>query len=356
MGSIEQPGRPATMLRTRTTLVVGAGASMELQFPSNAELLARIIQGYDFKRTGSDTSTRDGQLLLRNIYKLAERMNKPVEDVALAAERLRNACRLGRSIDAVLEQYDHDPLVLACGKLAITFFMGQAESRSSLKEGPRVPGELPLQGKVAEHWIYQLGQLITSGVPRSRIGETLELLTIINFNYDRSVEHFLPYALVMAYGIDLKEAQAVIAERLDVIHPHGTIGRLPWQNGDAAQAEWGVEQPWNIHAIASQLKSLAERSTDRNAIRDLRLAIAKARRIVFLGFGFQPQNVDLLFENTLSHNPEVLVSTHGVSSGNAATIAHMVRRLAGLETEQQLMLSAGKAWEVLRDYSLLLES
>lgn len=344
------------MLRTRTTLIVGAGASAELQFPTNAELLARIIQGYDFKRTNSETSTRDGQLLLRNIYKLAEKLNKKVEDVAAAAERLRNACRLGRSIDTVLEQYDHDPLVVACGKLAITFFMGQAESRSNLKDIPRVEGELPLQGKIAEYWIYQLGQLITSGVPRSKIGQTLEQLTIINFNYDRSVEHFLPYALVMAYGIELKEAQQVIAEKLDIVHPHGSVGRLPWQKGEAPQAEWGVEQPWNIHAIAAQLKSLNERSADRNALRDIRLSVASAKRLVFLGFGFQPQNVDLLFENTLSHNPEVLISTYGMSSGNAATVAQMIRRLAGLESADQLMISPGKAWEVLRDYSLLLES
>ncbi|KHS43250.1 hypothetical protein [Novosphingobium subterraneum] len=344
------------MLRTRTTLIVGAGASAELQFPTNAELLARIIQGYDFKRTNSETSTRDGQLLLRNIYKLAEKLNKKVEDVAAAAERLRNACRLGRSIDTVLEQYDHDPLVVACGKLAITFFMGQAESRSNLKDIPRVEGELPLQGKIAEYWIYQLGQLITSGVPRSKIGQTLEQLTIINFNYDRSVEHFLPYALVMAYGIELKEAQQVIAEKLDIVHPHGSVGRLPWQKGEAPQAEWGVEQPWNIHAIAAQLKSLNERSADRNALRDIRLSVASAKRLVFLGFGFQPQNVDLLFENTLSHNPEVLISTYGMSSGNAATVSQMIRRLAGLESADQLMISPGKAWEVLRDYSLLLES
>lgn len=344
------------MLRTRTTLIVGAGASAELQFPTNAELLARIIQGYDFKRTNSETSTRDGQLLLRNIYKLAEKLNKKVEDVAAAAERLRTACRLGRSIDTVLEQYDHDPLVVACGKLAITFFMGQAESRSNLKDIPRVEGELPLQGKIAEYWIYQLGQLITSGVPRSKIGQTLEQLTIINFNYDRSVEHFLPYALVMAYGIELKEAQQVIAEKLDIVHPHGSVGRLPWQKGEAPQAEWGVEQPWNIHAIAAQLKSLNERSADRNALRDIRLSVASAKRLVFLGFGFQPQNVDLLFENTLSHNPEVLISTYSMSSGNAATVAQMIRRLAGLESADQLMISPGKAWEVLRDYSLLLES
>jgi len=344
------------MLRTRTTLIVGAGASAELQFPSNTELLARIIQGYDFQRTTGETSTRDGQLLLRNIYKLAERAGKPVEQVAEAAERLRNACRLARSIDSVLEQYDHDAMVVSCGKLAIAYFMGQAEARASLREVPRVAGELPLQGKVAEYWIYQLGQLITSGVPRSKIGQTLEQLTIINFNYDRSVEHFLPYALVMAYGIDLKEAQSVIAEKLHIIHPHGAIGRLPWQSGEAPQAEWGIEQPWNLHAIAAQLQSLNERRTDKNALREVRLAVASAKRLAFVGFGFQPQNVDLLFENSLSHGPEVLVSTYGMSPGNAATVAQMLKRLCGVESSDMLMLSPVKAWELLRDYSLLLES
>lgn len=91
-------------------------------------------------------------------------------------------------------------------------------------------------------------------------------------------------------------------------------------------------------------------------MREIRVAVAAAKRLVFLGFGFQPQNVDLLFENTLSHNPEVLVSTYGMSAGNAATVAQMIRRLAGLESEDLLMMSPNKAWEVLRDYSLLLES
>ena len=58
----------------------------------------------------------------------------------------------------------------------------------------------------------------------------------------------------------------------------------------------------------------------------------------------------------MSHNPEVLVSTYGMSPGNAATVAQMMKRLAGLENPDLLMLSPGKAWEVLRDYSLLLES
>ena len=43
-------------------------------------------------RTASDTSTRDGQLLLRNIYKLAERLNKKVGDRLV---RLADGCVIG---------------------------------------------------------------------------------------------------------------------------------------------------------------------------------------------------------------------------------------------------------------------
>ncbi|MFM2373017.1 MAG: hypothetical protein RIS85_2739 [Pseudomonadota bacterium] len=66
--------------------------------------------------------------------------------------------------------------------------------------------------------------------------------------------------------------------------------------------------------------------------------------------------MDLLFENSLSHHPEVLISTYGMSTGNTATVAQMIKRLAGLESDALLMMTPGKAWELLNDFSLLLES
>ncbi|MCW1384715.1 hypothetical protein OLX02_18010 [Novosphingobium sp. KCTC 2891] len=345
------------MIRTRTVMVIGAGASCELQMPSGADLLARIVQGYDFSRLGTESQSRESVMLARHLSKLAERMGREQREIIVAAQALRNAARVGKSIDAIIEQYDHDPLVVACGKLAIAFFVGQAETRATLREAPRVAGELPIQGKPEETWLYWLGQLFTAGLPRSKLEKAFADLTIVSFNYDRSIEHFLPHALVMAYGLTLKEAQAIVAQHLVILHPYGSVGRLPWQLGQDAQAEWaGSEQPWNIHAIANQIRTCSERLADREWTGRLRRSVAEAKRIVFLGFGFHPQNLDLLFDRTISHNPDVLASIHGLPASNRPLLARQIKRLCGLEFDDLLTLENARAFETLRDHALMLES
>lgn len=235
------------MIRSKTTLIVGAGASCELQFPSNEELLTRVGQTFDFSRFGTGVQMKDSVVLAQYLQKSAARIGKNEADIRAAGERIRIASRLTRSIDSLLDQHDTDQLITIAGKLAIVHFIGQAEAKSILRSEPRLPGELPIQG--ADTWLYQLGQLVTSGVPRSQVERSLDDLSIINFNYDRSIEHFLPWAMVVAFGMELKEAQAIVAAKLRIIHPYGTIARLPWQKGESADCEWGTEQPWNIHNL-----------------------------------------------------------------------------------------------------------
>jgi len=226
-----------------------------------------------------------------------------------------------------------------------------------LREAPRQPGELPLLGKPEDTWLFWLGQLITSGLPRSRLERAFDDLTIICFNYDRAIEHYLPFALVMAYGLDLKDAQRIVGERLRILHPYGTVGRLPWQPGQDAQAEWaGSEQPWNIHAIAGQVRTHAERLADTAWLHRLRTEVGNAKRLVFLGNGYQPRNLELLFDRTISHNPEVLATTHGLSPANRVAAARLLKRGCGLEHDDLLTLSDARAAETLRDHALMLES
>jgi len=345
------------MIRTKTTLVIGAGASCELQMPGSADVLARVVQGYDFSRLGTPQQSRESGILVRYLMKHAEQVGREHRDMVNASQVLRNAARVGKSIDTIIDQYDHDPMVVAAGKIAIAFLMGQAETRANLKEAPRNPGELPLLGKPEETWLYWLGQIFTSGLPRSKLERAFSDLTIVCFNYDRAIEHYLPHALVMAYGMDLKEAQSLVAERLVIYHPYGAVGRLPWQRGQEAQAEWaGSEQPWNIHAIAGQIRTHSERMADRDWLHRLRLSVAEAKRLVFLGFGFAPQNMELLFDRSLSHSPEVVATVHGLPEGTRRLVARLLKRHCGLESDDLLVLDPARAFEVVRDYSLLLES
>ncbi len=342
------------MIRSKTTLIVGAGASCELQFPSNEELLTRVGQTFDFTRFGTGVQMKDSVLLAQYLQKSAARIGKNEADIRAAAERIRIASKLTRSIDSLLDQHDTDQLITIAGKLAIVHFISQAEAKSILRAEPRLAGELPIQG--ADTWLYQLGQLVTSGVPRSQVEKCLDDLSIISFNYDRSIEHFLPWAMVVAFGMELKEAQAIVAAKLRIIHPYGTVGRLPWQKGEAADCEWGTEQPWNIHNLAMMIRTSAEVQRDQQMMMQIRSSISGARRIVFLGFGFQPQNVDLLVDYGLSHDPEFAVTVHGMSRSNRESIIRMMKRKFGVEHDELLLVLDAKCNDLMRDFSLLLES
>ncbi|MCK9541554.1 MAG: hypothetical protein M0R03_05920 [Novosphingobium sp.] len=342
------------MIRTRTTLIVGAGASAELQLPGGPELLSRVAQGFDFSRFGTDLQTRDSTILGGYLGRLGAEMGKTEAAIMQAAERIRAACKLNASVDSMLEQNSDDPLVVAAGKLAIIHFVCQAEARSILRLSPRAEGDLPVQG--TDNWLFQLAQVLTAGIPKSNIEKCFNELTIVSFNYDRSIEHFLPFALAMAYGITLMEGRDIVATWLNVIRPYGSAGRLPWQPGDAPAAEWGSEQPQNIIDLAAHIRTSGEAQRDQTTMRAIRAAVSGAERLVFLGFGFHPQNLDMLMEAGLSSDCEVLATTHGMTPLVKDMVLRILRRKTGIDKDGLLTPVDQRAFEMVRDFSLLLES
>jgi len=322
--------------------------------PGGPELLARIGKAYDFSRFEAGTQTKDSILLVQYVKKMAQQMGKKDAVLRASTDRIRTACKLGRSIDGVIDQHDNDPMIVACGKLAIAHFICQAEAKSMLNTEPRNPGELPLQGE--DTWLFQLGQLVTSGVLRSQVERCLDNLSIICFNYDRAIEHFLPHAMVMAFGMELKEAQQIIAAKLNIIHPFGTVGRLPWQSGSETEVEWGTDQPWNILNLAQQIRTTSEQLRDQQMTMAIRTATAGSERLVFLGFGYHPQNIEILFDYSLSHEPEVIASAFGLGPGNLALVSKVLKNKVGIENDEFLMIKNTKCADIMREYSLLLET
>ena len=171
------------MIRTDTTLIIGAGANREIEMPDGPDLLAKIASGYEFERLESEVKSRDLINLAHLFESVSDEIGLSYDELVRGATAIREATLVSTSIDAILEQYGHDPAVLAAGKLAIVYYTLQAESKSTLAAEPRAAGELPLRG--TENWLFQLGQLIVKGVPRARAEECFEKLSIVCFNYDR---------------------------------------------------------------------------------------------------------------------------------------------------------------------------
>lgn len=342
------------MIRTKTTLVIGTGAGNEIEMPDGRELLNKVAQGFDFARLGSDLQTRDMVSLDQHFEKFARRVGATRQKLHEAGGAIRTSARIASSVDAILEQHGTDPLVQAAGKLAIIFYTLQGEARSPLGLEPRDPGDLPLRGN--ENWLFQLGRLIVDGVPRAQADKCFDNLTIINFNYDRAVQHYLPWVVSMAFGMTLNEARQLVGAKLNIVHPFGNAGRLPWEPGETPDAEWGNEEPWNIHNLVKEIRTASEVKQNHQMAQHLVGEVAGGKRIAFLGFGFEPAATSLLFDYSLSHDPDVLVQLQGANPAAIRAIHRLLKRQTGIEDDGLIAMLEMRSWQMLRDYALLLEN
>jgi len=342
------------MIRTKTAFILGPGAAAELHMPGPAETLERIAQALDFSRASANQLTRDAAAILRHVGKLAERTKSSEEALFKAAQRIHQSAKVARTIEGVIEQNNDNKLVEAFGKLALAVFTLQSEQRSSVRAVPQAHNALPLQ--TGDYWLLELGKLITAGLPRNKLESGLGDAVVVNLGYDRAAEHFMPFVLTTAYGMTLQEAQRIIAARLKFYHPYGVVGRLPWQLGEMPDVEFANESPWNMAALSTQLKTGEQALADRAGLADLRAAVARSSRLVFLGCDFSPQSLDLLIDGSLSHNPEMIVTMNGLSGPNRTAAIRMLKRKSGNERDDRLILTDGRCLDVLKDYTLLLES
>lgn len=342
------------MIRTDTTLIIGAGANREIEMPDGPELLSKISGGYEFERLEAEVKSRDLINLAQLFQQVSGEIGHSYDELVRGATAIRDATLVSTNIDAILEQYGHDPAVVAAGKLAIVYYTLQAESKSTLAAEPRAPGELPLRG--TENWLFQLGQLIVKGVPRAQAETCFDKLSIVCFNYDRAIEHYLPWVVERAFGMHYEEACELVAGRLRIVHPYGVAGRLPGQDEEESTVGWGVESPENIVSLTKRIFTASQRGASRQFQSYLRAEMSRAKRLGFLGFGFDPMNVAMLFDELEHDNPDMLISLVNISETQQKAILRMVYRLTGIEDESRITLENMKAFELLRDYGRFLES
>ncbi|MEO0417393.1 MAG: hypothetical protein AAF249_00890 [Pseudomonadota bacterium] len=343
------------MIRTETTLVIGAGANCEIEMPDGAELLNRIAAGYDFDRLGTQVQTRDMVALAAIFEQNAERLGTSYEALLDAGRTIKQASRVTSSIDAVLEQYGSDnPDVIAAGKLALAYYTLQAEQKSTLAVEPRDAGDLPLRG--TENWLFQLGQLITKGVPRAKAEQCFDNLSIVCFNYDRAIEHYMPWVLTMAFGMPMEEAQMLVSTHLRIVHPYGSPGSLPWMFGAGEPCQWGEQQPEDWLALAKGHYTASERGRDKRFSSFLMAEIAHGKRLGFLGFGFDPMNTSMLFDRVLDHDPDVMVALTGIGAGTKKAVHYLLKRNTGVQNPDLIQIEDMKAYQLLRDNGLFLET
>jgi hypothetical protein len=234
--------------------------------------------------------------------------------------------------------------------LAIASALLKAEAGSIFYENPQT-GETFDPNRVRQTWYHRFVQILHTGISADDIDTIFDNVSIVTFNYDRCIEHFVARALQDVYHIPPKDAQA-LTSRLRVIHPYGTIGRLPWQNGDGPTVAFGGERERiynDLGAMSEQIKTFTERLEEGVLLDAIQNDVQEADAIVFLGFAYYDQNMELLTPKTPSRSRRVLGTVYGVSKSDQEVIREQIATRK-ITTSGTIHLYEGKCVGLFDEY------
>ena len=276
-----------------TVFVIGAGAGKELDMPVGSALSAEIATklNINYKTFGAELGSGDPQLA-DALRRIAVAKKEDYNEWRRAGVAVSEGVAYTRSIDAYLNAHRDDEKIKVCGKLAIAHVILACERKSALYVGGAARG-FTNRIKVDEFWLSDLLFLLQEGVIKSdNLDRIFDNLCIINFNYDRCVEQFLFNVLQPLYRIGVGTA-AQLMQRLVIYHPYGQVGFMPWDNGNP-KVEFGDTDYRDLVELSGQIRTFNEQMADKQELNEIRQRVAQAQRIVFLGFHFHNQNMELL--------------------------------------------------------------
>ena len=258
------------MLKKKTCLLLGAGASKHLGFPLGFDLRQKML----FELHGQKDKLAD---------KLPEDFKRSGEDLSLFYDRL--AYGNWPSPDAFLEKHGE---FIKTGKYLMCRLIAEHET---------------IWGITAHGgWYEKLVSAVHVDDPRELKDNRLSIVT---FNYDRSIDFRLHKYVENQFGIESSEAWRILQDSIPIVHVHGTLGQYP--NSPYGDQGRSYERGQDIKII----------SEIEDGIDEFRLAsklLNEAERVVVFGFGFAADNVRRLkFFNPSGdeEDRDVMIATGG---------------------------------------------
>lgn len=248
------------MIRKKTVFVVGAGASKPFGLPLGGELKGLVLT--DFQEQGGPA------IHLYNTTKFE------LAAVREFVERLKYSGLA--SVDAFLERR---PEYLEIGKATMGIELLIRESTIQL---------WPTADWLSYLYNYMVGKALEEFEENE--------VSFVTFNYDRIIEHFFYVSLLNAFG-QSEEKTAQVLSTMPVIHLHGRLGYLPWQN-DNEVIPFGHANidPRTMSIMLDQIKVVHEDIADGRdkAFDAAKNLLHQAERVYLLGFGFGALNTERL--------------------------------------------------------------
>jgi len=285
------------MIDNKTIIIVGAGAGQEVHMPTGNELKHKISNLLCYRDDDEVTKQLYGdKLIFRALSNISAKTENPTDELnsyLQSAKVISDAMPQALSIDNFIDTHTNNKRIETCGKLAIVRAILEAENNSLIYFNENKNAH-PDFNKLENTWFNSFFQLLTENCNVRDLHNRLSDITLIIFNYDRCIEHFLFHSLQNYYYIDEKKS-AELLNLINIFHPYGVVGNLPWQNKRESIQYGGEPSQQHLINLSQKIRTFSEGTDPRSSeIISIHRNIHEADLIVFLGFAFHKLNMDLL--------------------------------------------------------------
>jgi hypothetical protein len=239
------------------------------------------------------------------------------ERLFAAAPRLLPLIDRFDTIDEVLHYVSNDRDAVDLGKAAIAYQIIKAESDSLISQATRDIEAEKLCDTMT--WASSFLRIAMAGVRSEDFATYFNKVTVIDFNYDRVLKQYLYSALQRLYGLAPAYAAHAL-KQLNVIRPYGSLDFLEWEGARQHLAFGNLNI--NLPVALKGIRTFTEEKS-AGAVQHIDRALRDAQVCIVLGFGYHPQNVELLSTSRdYAENP-TFMTAYGMDANKDAVTSRL---------------------------------
>ncbi len=287
------------MIDKKTVFVLGAGASCPYGYPSGARLRESICFNQGFWPSYS-AYLRDN----RSVQGVKEERLGKVDEFRQTFEKSSF-----KSIDVFIA---NNPKLAETGKYVIAYEIFRVEHESCFREYAKqlkdiyTARALSIERLTIDDlwrreafqggdWYFYIYNRLVEGLIGGNVLPNFSNgnLAFITFNYDRSLEQFLYEALRNSFTEVSEDDIVKTLKKLEIIHVYGQIAPLKWQNpNEYVDYKHPIDESL-LQLIANNIRTIYEEK-EHPELMEAQNLLKQAEQIFFLGFGYAPENMEIL--------------------------------------------------------------
>ncbi len=282
------------MITKKTVLILGAGASRHLGFPTGIELKDQILN-YDAEKIKQSMNSDPiwGYILSKFSYETCSKFFNALKKSGKQA------------VDAFLE---HRHELIDLGKAIISRILISCEREELLFE-------------TRNNWYQYFYNKLNAKFEDFSNNN----VSVITFNYDRSLEQYLLTAIQNDYGKTEKEAADVL-KSIPMTHLHGNLGDLPALKEKNSREYTQNCTPEILQLCIDSIKIIHEGIEADLQFSQAHRQLSEAEIVCFLGFGYDKINLDRLKINEIFNgDPKIFCSSYGLTNSERMYISNYIK-------------------------------